>query len=523
MFKINKNNPVVSLIDYLNRFSTDIKRTNTKNRIEKIKLENELMDLEIENFKKEMERDEKQAKRDYFQSIKKVTLGLKVLHLLACIGSLILTPLGFGLIDEIVVGYNKIFEKGNTNDEIISNFVLSILLTAIITVIQLKGFYYAAMYNQIDQYFHKHAWLAKLITLIIVPVSIAGNFNELYDVVKFTSIMIVNVVILLFVCMALDFSIILGFKLKHDKKYKNYHRKHDLEQESDELTLWNMIKTYTIDYLKMRMIDSFYEKRESINEKFRKYNPKEELVNQLTVEQIKSKNENIIAFPVKNSHEKTHEINDLESHDILEKTHENSHEKLEETFDKNSLDSHEKSDSETTEKTNENSHEKISLENQDVIVGITSLEQYEKNKKIQQNSINKTHEKIEANSDENNLEFHEISHENNDKNFDRNVAKSHENTHEKNELDSNENKTNSHEKSHEKNEKSNRKKTTSSKKNNADKILEYINKNYKSGEKINVGELKSNLKLKDYDWTANRKKLMEDNKLTVNGSDTYSN
>jgi hypothetical protein len=186
-------------------------------------------------------------------------------------------------------------------------------------------------------------------------------------------------------------------------------------------------------------------------------------------------------------------------------SHENSHEILHKENDDFFANSHEINDLKSHKNNTTKSHENNSCENSIKRHVITGLESCEKNEISNENSMAKSHEindsklfKTESNSNKN-------SHEINTPKLFKTKLKSHE--------------INS-EKSHE-NNKTQRRKRSPTKKDIVEKIQKYIDKEYNSGEKINVGDLRKNLKIGEYDWRINREKLMKKGKLKVDNSDTY--
>jgi hypothetical protein len=267
--KEKKQNKVVSILDYLNNFKGDVKRTNVKNKIKSLELDNQLLDMEIENMDKVLEHEKKTAKQKYRKSLKNNFL-ICLLVWGGCLSSIILTPMGFGLINNISEGINEVI-KGNTGNSIVSNLVLSSILTVILMLIGVTSFYYTSIHGQIHQYFYKLKPLITVIAIISIPISIVGNWNMLHRIMNFTNTKVIDNTITLLICTVLDLSVIAGLRLIHDKKYKNYTYQDDF-QDSDKLTLWNMIQTLTIDTMKLKFMDRFYNRRKEINSKYQGYN-----------------------------------------------------------------------------------------------------------------------------------------------------------------------------------------------------------------------------------------------------------
>jgi hypothetical protein len=251
MDKKEKPNVVVSLIDFCNKFKNDIRKTNVKNRIENLMFETELKQNEIENFNLKIEHDKVESKLNYLESIAN-TKFMTVLLFLLMLSSIILTPMGYGL---FYVSF------------------LSITLIVILTIIQILTFYVAAIKTQVYLYFNKSYGVINMITMILVPISIIGNYNTLIKVIRLDTPLIGKIVTIL-ICIMLDISIITINTLKHDKKHKNFTTPIENEMQ-DKISILHMLKTIFFDWLRIKLMKPYFEIRKNFkdNLKFFKDNP----------------------------------------------------------------------------------------------------------------------------------------------------------------------------------------------------------------------------------------------------------
>ena len=249
--KENKN-VVVNLIDFCNKFKKDIRKTNVKNRVENLMLETELKQKEIDAFKIRMDHDRVESKLNYLESIAN-TKFMTVLLFLLMLSSIILTPMGYGL---FYVSF------------------LSIALIVVLTIIQILTFYVAAIKTQVYLYFNKSYGVINMITMILVPISIIGNYNTLIKVIRLDTPLIGQIVTIL-ICIMLDISIITINTLKHDKKYKNFTTPIENEMQ-DKISILHMLKTIFFDRLRIKLMKPYFETRKNFkdNLKFFKDNPK---------------------------------------------------------------------------------------------------------------------------------------------------------------------------------------------------------------------------------------------------------
>ena len=249
--KENKN-VVVNLIDFCNKFKKDIRKTNVKNRVENLMLETELKQKEIDAFKIRMDHDRVESKLNYLESIAN-TKFMTVLLFLLMLSSIILTPMGYGL---FYVSF------------------LSIALIVVLTIIQILTFYVAAIKTQVYLYFNKSYGVINMITMILVPISIIGNYNTLIKVIRLDTPLIGQIVTIL-ICIMLDISIITINTLKHDKKYKNFTTPIENEMQ-DKISILHMLKTIFFDRLRIKLMKPYFETRKNFkdNLKIFKDNPK---------------------------------------------------------------------------------------------------------------------------------------------------------------------------------------------------------------------------------------------------------
>ena len=249
--KENKN-VVVNLIDFCNKFKKDIRKTNVKNRVENLMLETELKQKEIDAFKIRMDHDRVESKLNYLESIAN-TKFMTVLLFLLMLSSIVLTPMGYGL---FYVSF------------------LSIALIIVLTIIQILTFYVAAIKTQVYLYFNKSYGVINMITMILVPISIIGNYNTLIKVIRLDTPLIGQIVTIL-ICIMLDISIITINTLKHDKKYKNFTTPIENEMQ-DKISILHMLKTIFFDRLRIKLMKPYFETRKNFkdNLKIFKDNPK---------------------------------------------------------------------------------------------------------------------------------------------------------------------------------------------------------------------------------------------------------
>ena len=239
--KENKN-VVVNLIDFCNKFKKDIRKTNVKNRVENLMLETELKQKEIDAFKIRMDHDRVESKLNYLESIAN-TKFMTVLLFLLMLSSIILTPMGYGL---FYVSF------------------LSIALIVVLTIIQILTFYVAAIKTQVYLYFNKSYGVINMITMILVPISIIGNYNTLIKVIRLDTPLIGQIVTIL-ICIMLDISIITINTLKHDKKYKNFTTPIENEMQ-DKISILHMLKTIFFDRLRIKLMKPYFETRKNFKD-----------------------------------------------------------------------------------------------------------------------------------------------------------------------------------------------------------------------------------------------------------------
>ena len=249
--KENKN-VVVNLIDFCNKFKKDIRKTNVKNRVENLMLETELKQKEIDAFKIRMDHDRVESKLNYLESIAN-TKFMTVLLFLLMLSSIILTPMGYGL---FYVSF------------------LSIALIVVLTIIQILTFYVAAIKTQVYLYFNKSYGVINMITMILVPISIIGNYNTLIKVIRLDTPLIGQIVTIL-ICIMLDISIITINTLKHDKKYKNFTTPIENEMQ-DKISILHMLKTIFFDRLRIKLMKPYFETRKIFKDNLKTFkdNPK---------------------------------------------------------------------------------------------------------------------------------------------------------------------------------------------------------------------------------------------------------
>lgn len=242
-----KQNVVVSLIDFCNKFKNDIRKTSVKNRIENLMLETELKQNEIETFKMRMEHDKVESKLNYLESIAN-TKVMTVLLFLLMLASIVLTPMGYGL---FYISF------------------LSITLIVVLTIIQILTFYIAAIKTQVYLYFNKSYSVINMITMILVPISIIGNYNTLVKVIILDNPLIAKIVTAL-ICIMLDISIITLNTLKHDKKHKNFTTPIENEMQ-DKISIFHMLKTIIFDSLRIKLMKPYFEIRNNFKDNLKQF------------------------------------------------------------------------------------------------------------------------------------------------------------------------------------------------------------------------------------------------------------
>jgi hypothetical protein len=207
----------MKILKKINEIKLNFLKIYTENKTDKIKLKNELKKQEILNFEIEHKHYINNTRLKFMKSTKN-TKTLSLFLCLMIIGSTLMTCAGLNC-----------FSMLASSDKLIMGIVLTIILVKI----QIITFYGSAIYNYVYKNFNTHSKKLKLIPLILLPVSILGNFNFLkMFVVVFGNKYIDNTITIL-ICIVYDLSIITFMGYRYDKKHLifSYFNKENLQED----------------------------------------------------------------------------------------------------------------------------------------------------------------------------------------------------------------------------------------------------------------------------------------------------
>ena len=259
-----KQNLLIRSLNSITGFKKDLKKTLAENEIDYINSSMELQEKQIEQFKTKLKFQKQEAKLSLFDKVLKVGFIQWCVVVLPLIASCITTPIGYGL-----------FEKADT---VTKEGILAIVLIGILIVLQIKTFFYLAKYNEIYLYFNKNNIWVTILSLLLVPCSVVGNYHTFIDIVE-------SPVIALLMCLGLDIGIITGMKIINDKKSKNFSEP-ITEEMQDKFTIFHMLKSITFDRFKMKLANRYIENRSAYKNTLKKI----ENLNQISPKNSKDNN-----------------------------------------------------------------------------------------------------------------------------------------------------------------------------------------------------------------------------------------
>ena len=256
----------IQILTWLNEFKNEIKKIGNTNKNNNLKMEINILKQEKEHLNQEFNVYIDKLRIKQTKDLKHTT-GLTIVINFLILISGIFTVLGFKLQD---MAFKLLSD--------ISTGLIGLSLIIGLLLLQWLCFYSESIQTQINDKFGKHIKGLNRIKYILIPISITGTYNFLIDYILFTDNKIINCVMVLMICISLDYSILVFNGIKYDKKHLIFSKEtNDIMQDKKSILhmiIFNLIgdKLLKIKLNYINKVSNYNKKLEEENLKLNEIN-----------------------------------------------------------------------------------------------------------------------------------------------------------------------------------------------------------------------------------------------------------